>query len=199
MGLGRDDMGDELYRTIKIKVNQKEGTASLERDAGTSPGEDTEFELVSTMMLKQILESDDDAKKDQIRGLADEEDGVLACSIGTDEFKILPDDEIEAALKASPNPELADLAGGYALDVTEKTDEEEDIALVSTQLLRTMLHDDDKTDAESNKADAESNKADAESNKADGESNKADGEPNKADGEPKEEFKIGGFNPYDTS
>jgi len=164
-------MGDELYRTVKIKLNRKDGTDSQGQAAGANPAEETEFELVSTMMLKHILESDDDQKKDQIRGLANEEDGVLACSTGTDEFKILPDDEIEAALKASPNPQLADLAGGSALDVTETSDEEEDIALVSTQLLRTMLHDDDKTDVE----------------------------PNKADGGPKEEFKIGGFNPYDTS
>ena len=161
-------MGDELYRTVKIKLNRKDGTDSQGRAVGTNPAEETEFELVSTMMLKQILESDDDQKKDQIRGLANEEDGVLACSTGSDEFRILLDDEIESALKSSPNPELA---GGSAVDVTEKSDEEEDIALVSTQLLRTMLHDDDKTDVE----------------------------PNKADGEPKEEFKIGGFNPYDTS
>jgi hypothetical protein len=185
MGLGRNDMGDELYRTVKIKLNREDGTDSQGRPVGTNPAEETEFELVSTMMLKQILESDDDQKKDQIRGLANEEDGVLACSTDSAEFKILLDDELESALKSSPNPELAEAVGGSAVDVTEKSDEEEDIALVSTQLLRTMLHDDDKTDVEPNKTDVEPNKADVE--------------PNKADGEPKEEFKIGGFNPYDTS
>ena len=167
-------MGDELYRTVKIKLNRKDGTASLERDAGTNPAEETEFELVSTMMLKQILDSDDDKKKDQIRELADQEDGVLACSTDTDEFKIVLDDEFEAALKSSPNSnvaELVDLAGGTAIESMDESDEEEDFALVSTQLLRTMLHDEDKTEAE----------------------------PNKADGAPKEEFKIGGFNPYDSS
>ena len=167
-------MGDELYRTVKIKVNRKDETDSQGRPVVTNPAEEIEFELVSTMMLKQILDSDDDEKKDQIRGLVDEEDGVLACSTDTDQFKIVLDDEFEEALKSSPNSnvaELVDLAGGTAIESMDEPDEEEDFALVSTQLLRTMLHDEDKTKAE----------------------------PNKADGAPKEEFKIGGFNPYDSS
>ena len=141
-------MGDELYRTVKIKLNRKDGTDSPGRAAGSNPDEETEFELVSTMMLKQILESDDDQKKDQIRGLADEEDGVLACATGTDAFKIVLDDELEAALKASPNPDLTDLAGGYAFDRIDESEEEEDLSLVSTQMLRTILDVDDKTAAE---------------------------------------------------
>jgi len=169
-------MGDELYRTVKIKLNRKDGTDSQGRTVGTNPAEETEFELVSTMMLKQILDSDDDEKKDQIRGLADEGDGVLACSTGTDEFKILLDDELESALKGSSAPGLANLAGGYAIERVDESEKEEDLALVSTQLLRAMLPEADKPEAD-----------------------KPEAEPNKADGEPKEAFKIGGFNPYDTS
>ncbi len=144
-------MGDELYRTVKIKLNRKDGTDSQGRTVGTNPAEETEFELVSTMMLKQILDSDDDEKKDQIRGLVDEEDGVLACSTDSDEFKILLDDEFEAALKSSPNSdvaELVDLAGGTAIESMDESDEEENLALVSTQLLRTILHDEDEAEAE---------------------------------------------------
>ena len=192
MGLGRNDMGDELYRTVKIKVNRKDETDSQGQAVGTNPAEEIEFELVSTMMLKQILDSDDDEKKDQIRGLVDEEDGVLACSTDTDEFKIVLDDELESALKGSSATGVTNLVDGDAVERVDESEKEEDFALVSTQLLRTMLHDEDKTEAAPNKADGAPNMAEAEPNMA-------EAEPNKADGAPKEEFKIGGFNPYDSS
>ncbi len=192
MGLGRNDMGDELYRTVKIKLNRKDGTDSQGQAVGTNPAEETEFELVSTMMLKQILDSDDDKKKDQIRKLADEEDGVLACSTDTDQFKIVLDDDLESALKGLSATGLTNLVDGDAVERVDESEKEEDFALVSTQLLRTMLHVEDKTEAEPNKADGAPNKADAAPNKADAAANKADGAP-------KEEFKIGGFNPYDSS
>ena len=164
-------MSDELYRTVKITLNREDTGDSRGRAEGAKPAEETEFELVSTMMLKQILESDDDQKKDQIRELAGEGDGVLACSTNTDQFKIVLDDELESVLEGSSVPGLASLADGYGVERVDESEKEEDLALVSTQLLRTIMHDDDKTAAE----------------------------PNKQDGAPKEEFKIGGFNPYDTS
>jgi len=140
-------MGDELYRTVKIKLNRKGETDSGGQTVGTNPSEETEFELVSTMMLKQILESDDDQKKDQIRGLADEEDGVLACSTQSDGFEILLNNELEAAIKGANVPELPGTARGYELERVDESDEDEDLSLVSTQMLRRMLHVEEESDA----------------------------------------------------
>lgn len=140
-------MSDELSRTVKIKLNRKVGTDSQGRTVWTKPVEETEFELVSTVMLKQILESEDDQKKDQIRALADEDDGVLACSIHTDEFEILPDDELEAALNAANNPESPNMPGRFTLESVSESDGEEDLSLVSTQMLRKILDVDDESDA----------------------------------------------------
>ncbi len=141
-------MGDELFRTVKIKVDRKVGTDSQGRSVWTKPIEETEFELVSTVMLKQILDSEDDQKKDQIRTLADEEDGVLAISTHTDQFEVLPDDVLEAALKAANNPASSNMPHRFTLERVSDTDEEENLSLVSTQMLRKILDVDDESDAE---------------------------------------------------
>lgn len=142
-------MSDELSRTVKIKLNRKVGTDSQGRTVWTKPVEEaeTEFELVSTVMLKQILASGDDQKKDQIRALADEENGVLACATCSGEFEILPDDELEAALKAANSLESPNMPRRFTLERISESDEEEDLSLVSTQMLRKVLDIEDESDA----------------------------------------------------
>lgn len=146
-GPGGNDMSDELSRTIKIKRDRKIGTDSQGHSVWTKPVEETEFELVSTVMLKQIIESDDHPKKEQLRALADEEDGVLACATGSDEFEILPDDELEAALQAANNPESPNTPRQVTLERVGEPDDEEELSLVSTQMLRKVLAIDDESDA----------------------------------------------------
>ena len=138
-------MGDDLSRTIKIKRDSKVGTDSQGRTVWTKPVEETEFELVSTVMLKQILESGDDDTKDKIRALADAQDGLLACSTDSNEFEILPDDELEAALQAANNPESPNRLQQFKLErVSETEEEDEELSLVSTQMLRRILDVDDE-------------------------------------------------------
>ena len=140
-------MGDELYKTIKIKIDRKARKDGDWEAVDSEPAEEVEFELVSTMMLKQILESDDDQKKDQIRGLTGEEDGVLVCSTETDSFEILADDELDTAIKASQNSELSEMVDSDSVESVDGSADEEDFSLVSTQLLRTILHVDDQREA----------------------------------------------------
>ncbi len=138
-------MGDDLSRTIKIKRDSKVGTDSQGRTVWTKPVEETEFELVSTVMLKQILESGDDDTKDKIRALADAQDGLLAWSTDSNEFEILPDDELEAALQAANNPESPNRLQQFKLErVSETEEEDEELSLVSTQMLRRILDVDDE-------------------------------------------------------
>jgi len=125
-------MSDELFKTVKIKINRKVGTDSQGRTVWTKPVEETEFELVSTEMLKGILESGDDQKKDQIRALADEEDGVFACASDSDAFEILPDEELEGALMDAENPESPNMPRRFTLERISELDEGEGLSLVST-------------------------------------------------------------------
>jgi len=140
-------MSDELRNTVKIKLDRKARKDGDWEAVGSEPAEEIEFELVSTMMLKQILESDDDQKKDQIRGLTGEEDGVLVCSTESDSFEILADDELDTAIKASQNSELSEMVGSDSVESVDGSADEEDFSLVSTQLLRTILHVDDQSEA----------------------------------------------------
>ena len=126
--------------------DRKVGTDSQGRTVWTKPLEEAEFELVSTVMLKQIIESDDDRKNARIRALADAEDGVLARSTGSGEYEILPDDELEAALKATSNPESPNKPQQFTLETVSESDEAEELSLVSTQMLRRMLSVDDESD-----------------------------------------------------
>ena len=156
-------MSDELYKTVKIKLDRKAGKDDDWKTVEAESAEETEFSLVSTMMLKQILDSDDDEKKDQIRGLTDEQDGILACATGSDEFRILPDDKLNAALKA----ESSGMTSLSDHDRVDEYDGEEDMSLVSTQMLRTILHVDDE-----------------------------DGAAKKGDAAPKDDVGTKGYNPY---
>lgn len=126
-------MNDELRKTVRIKRGEKAGTDARGRNVWTKPVEEVEFELVSTVMLKRILESDKKEHKEQIRKLADAEDGILARSTDTDNFEILQQDEFEDdgelslvttqalrrvlkgddAAEDEPEPELEDAGGGY--------------------------------------------------------------------------------------
>ena len=141
-------MSDDLYKTIKIKRNSNVGADSKGRTVWTKPIEETEFELVSTQMLKQILDSDDEDKKAKIRALAEAEEGVLACAAGTNEFEILPENELEAALQAANNPNAPNIPSDFTLESVSESGDEEELSLVSTQALRKVLNIEDDGDDE---------------------------------------------------
>jgi len=102
-------VSEELKHTIKIVRNSKSETA--------------EFELVSTMMLQKILESDDEKAKRSIEKAADGGDGVLALDTDNDSYEIVDAD--------SARCEIVDAGGN------------EEFSLVSTQMLRRILHKDE--------------------------------------------------------
>ncbi|MFQ5609687.1 MAG: hypothetical protein ACE5F8_05390 [Woeseiaceae bacterium] len=147
-------MGDDLYKTIKIKRDRNVGTDSQGRTVWTKPVEETELELVSTQELRKILDSDDDGKKEKIRALADTQDGVLACSTSSGEFEILAESELEAALQAANDPDSPFVAREVTLESISESDGDEELSLVSTQALRKVLNIEDPADAEADDDDA---------------------------------------------
>jgi hypothetical protein len=143
-------VSDKLNQTIRIKRGEKVGIDDQGHSVWTKPVEEIELELVSTTMLKKIIESDDEEKKQRIKSLADENDGVLARTPGSQNFEIVSDDELEAALAASNEEPAFHRPADVVLDPVTPVEEEE-LSLVSTQVLRQMLSKDD--DASSSDSD----------------------------------------------
>ncbi|MBT8475687.1 MAG: hypothetical protein KJO78_09465 [Alphaproteobacteria bacterium] len=136
-------MSEKLNQTIRIKRGEKVGIDDQGHSVWTKPVEEIELELVSTTMLKKIIDSDDEEKKRRIKSLADENDGVLARTPGSQDFEIVSDDELEAALAASNEDPVFHRPADVVVEL-EAPAEEEELSLVSTQVLRQMLsHDDD--------------------------------------------------------
>ena len=139
-------MSDELKRTIRIRKPQVE-TDDRGRTVWTGPVETTELELVSTVMLKKIIDSGDEARKQRLREAAEQKDGILARETGSDEFQIVDDDDLKAALESA-----SDTAGeSKPADVVVEqiplgTEDEAELSLVSTQALRRMLNKDEPAD-----------------------------------------------------
>ncbi len=133
--------------------------------------ETAELEIVSTQMLKTLLDSADAGNRKQVEQLASRDDeGFLARNAATGHFQIIDDTDLQAILSQqkdsapAPRPDNSDEPA--ALPETD----ENDLSLVSTQALRKIL----------------------------GEST---GEKRKVDATPDKKFSrddAGGFDPYNT-
>jgi hypothetical protein len=132
-------VGDDLKQTIKIQRDAKVGMDSRGRSVWTKPIEPTEFELVSTVMLRKILDSDDEDKKRKIRDAADGGDGVLAQDTSTDKFEIISDAELQKALAQSDGQSASNRSVDVVPEPLEKADGDEELSLVTTQVLRRIL------------------------------------------------------------
>ena len=132
-------MSDDIDKTIKIQRHAKVGTDSRGRTVWTKPVEDAELELVSTVMLERILDSDDEAEKQRVRALADGEDGVLARDTSNDQFEIISDDEVRAALEAATGDASTSRRADVVLEPAKKSADVEELSLVTTQVLRKMI------------------------------------------------------------
>jgi len=142
-------VSDDLKQTIRIQRGEKVGIDDQGHSVWTKPVESLELELVNTVMLKKILDSDDDEKKQRIKSLAGEGEGVLAKNPESQDFEIISDEELAMALEASDHePEFSRPADVVLEPVASEVGEEE-LSLVSTQVLRKMLlHDDDDSSVE---------------------------------------------------
>lgn len=140
-------MNDDLDKTIKVQRHSKVGTDSRGRTVWTKPVEPVELELVSTMMLEQLLEDGDEQHRERIRELAEGEDGVLARDTKNEEFAIVRDDELEAALQAANRGDPGTTQPELTAERAEESDDIEELSLVTTQVLRTMLAGESEADA----------------------------------------------------
>lgn len=141
-------MADEYTATVRIRRPAKIQSDGRGRSVWTDPVENAEFELVSTVELKKILMSNDEATRQGIEAAAESgEEGVLARDIATGLFEIVSDTQLQAVLDSDldqPTPEKgADVTYESAHDSEQSID---DLSLVSTLALKKILAKEETTE-----------------------------------------------------
>tara|TARA_R110002096_G_scaffold21113_4_gene69030 strand:+ start:8860 stop:9246 length:387 start_codon:yes stop_codon:yes gene_type:complete len=82
----------DLKKTVRILMKPRSGADGSDRNVWSGPIESGEFELVSTMMLQNILEADDGSAKEQLKQVAEfdiEGTGLLAHNATNDSYEIV--------------------------------------------------------------------------------------------------------------
>ncbi len=142
-------MDDELKQTVHLIRRGKVTTDDRGQTVWDGPVEEVELELVSTATLKRVLDSSDADRRQRLADAAQSGDGVLARNTVSNEFEIIDDDDLEAALASA----AGDTGPGRVVDVVyeavvEPSEESaEELSLVSTQMLRQLLDADSKPGA----------------------------------------------------
>lgn len=141
-------MDDELRKTVRLVRRSKVKTDDRGQSVWGETVEDAELELVSTQMLERMLVDDDKERRDKLKEAAANRDGILARNTVTNGFEIIDDDDLEAALSSADEDtgpaRVADVI--YEPVVTPGDSDEEELSLVSTQMLRRMLGTEDEAD-----------------------------------------------------
>lgn len=138
-------MSDDFKQTVRIVRKPKVALDEHGHSVWTEPVEAAELDLVSTTMLKKILESDDKKSRRRIEKAAQGKDGVLAHDAEKNQFEIIDDDDLQAALNSAANtPDQSRPADVVLEPPSEQAgDDAEELSLVSTQMLRKILANDD--------------------------------------------------------
>lgn len=132
-------MDDELKQTLRLIRRAKVRTDDRGRTVWSEPVEDAELELVSTQMLQRMLSDDDAKQREELEQAARREDGVLARHTDTDRFEIIDDDDLKAALSSATGDSGPARTADVVYEPVSTPDEGEELSLVSTQMLRRML------------------------------------------------------------
>ncbi len=133
-------MVERLKKTVRIVRRGKVETDERGRSVWVDPVDTARLELVSTTMLTRILESDNEAHKAALQEAANGVDGLLARDTDSDSFQIIEDDELQAALASAATAEPLRREADVVLEpVSGPDDEQEELSLVSTQMLKQIL------------------------------------------------------------
>lgn len=138
-------MSDKLKTTVRIQRPARIQSDGGGRSVWAEPVGTAEFELLSTVELRKILKSNDEAAKQSIAAAATtDSEGVLARDTATGHFEILDDADlqkiIEQDMKPAEQDKLADVIYESAFDSGDSIDE---LSLVSTLALKKILKDED--------------------------------------------------------
>lgn len=144
-------MNDKSDKAVKIRRSPKVTTDERGRTVWVDTIETAKLELVSTQMLKQIIETGDVRANDDLREIADGKDGLLARDIDQGRFEIISDEELQHILDGTDmESETRNAAGVADEPLAEAVTDDDELELVSTQMLRIILGpvDEEQTAAE---------------------------------------------------
>lgn len=140
-------MTDDLKKTTRVVRRPKVRTDDRGRTVWDDTVRTANLELVSTQMLQQLIESDDHATTTGLQKAAQQKDGVLAHDPEQNRFEIISDEELQHILdgtEAEYNAKKAAVVDEPAIEAVVETDaEQEELELVSTQMLRQILNPED--------------------------------------------------------
>ena len=133
-------MSDEFKQTVKIVRKPKVTTDERGRTVWSDPVETANLELVSTQMLKQLIESDAHGETEQIREAAAQKEGLLAHNADNNRFEIISDEELQQILAGGLElHEARNFVDAIDEPRADAADSAEELELVSTELLRQIL------------------------------------------------------------
>jgi hypothetical protein len=137
-------MNDELKKTTRIVKRPKVKTDDRGRTVWDDTVKTANLELVSTQMLQQLIDDGDDATTNHLRKVAEGKDGLLAHDAGRGRFEIISDEELQHILDGTDAEYRArKKAASIEEPTAEVVEEEEELELVSTQMLRQILSPED--------------------------------------------------------
>lgn len=136
-------MSDDLKKTTRIVRKPKVHTDERGRTVWDDTIKTANLELVSTQMLKQIIDGDDEAATSDLQAVSLGKEGVLARDAEKGGFEIISDEELEHILNGTEAEYNAKRAALVEEPLAETAAEEEEFELVSTQMLRQILSPDD--------------------------------------------------------
>ncbi len=132
-------MNDKLNQTQRILRSSKVATDDRGRTVWVDTVETASLELMSTQMLKKVIDSNDAEAKDRLRKIAEGENGLVARDIDKGRFEVINDEELQQILDGTDGEPGVE-EGGSAAD-------EGELELVSTQMLRIALNVQDDEEA----------------------------------------------------
>ena len=141
-------MAEDYAPTVRIRRPVKVTTDERGHTAWREAVETAQLELVSTAMLQKILaSSDDDIRTTIERIVSGNEEGVLARDPATGLFEIISDADLQAILRDNDNLPKTVRPADITLEPVSSTeaDASDELSLVSTQVLRKILHEDSPT------------------------------------------------------
>ena len=137
-------MNDELKITTRIVKTPKVKTDDRGRTVWDDTVKMANLELVSTQMLQQLIDAGDDATTSHLREVAGGEDGLLAHDAEKGRFEIISDEELQHILDGTDAEYNARKKAAYVEEpLAEVVEENEELELVSTQMLRQILSPED--------------------------------------------------------
>jgi hypothetical protein len=132
-------MSDDLKKTARIVTRPKVTTDDRGRTVWDDTIKTANLELVSTQMLQQLIDSDDHATTATLKEVSQGKDGVLAHDPEQNRFEIISDEELQHILDGTEAEYNARKAAAIDEPLVETVAKEQELELVSTQMLRQIL------------------------------------------------------------